>query len=64
MEETEATVARRDRKSLSAVVTESLAAQRRLEALREVVARMSKAQPPLTKAERTTAKRELRARKR
>jgi hypothetical protein len=57
-------VARRDRKSLSAVVTESLAAQRRLEALGEVVAWMSKAQPPLTKAERAKTKRELRARKR
>jgi hypothetical protein len=57
-------VARRERKSLSAVVTESLAARQRLEALGEVVAWMSKGQPPLTKAERAKARRDLRSRKR
>jgi hypothetical protein len=57
-------VARRERKSLSAVVTESLAAQQRLEALREVVTWMAEGQPALTKAERSKAGRELRSRKR
>ncbi len=57
-------IARREHKSLSSVVTESLAAQRRLEALGEVVAWMGKGAPPLTKAERARASRELRSRKR
>lgn len=57
-------VARRDRKSVSAVVTESLAAQKRLEALGEVVAWMSEGQHPATKAERASARRALRSRKR
>ncbi len=56
--------ARRERKSLSAVVTESLAAQRRLEALGEVVAWMSAGEPPLTRTEREAARRSLRSRKR
>jgi hypothetical protein len=46
------TVARREGKSLSAVVTESLAARQRLEALGEVVAWMAGDQRPLSKAER------------
>ena len=41
------TIARREGKSLSAVLTESLAEKRRLAALREVVAWMSKGQTPL-----------------
>jgi hypothetical protein len=53
--------ARRERKSLSSIVTESLATQRRLEALGDVVVWMSKGKPPLTKAERRTAARELRS---
>jgi hypothetical protein len=57
-------VARRERKSLSAVVTESLAAQQRLEALSEVVKWMAKGQRALTKAEREKARRELRTRRR
>jgi len=57
-------IARREHKSLSAVVTESLAAQRRLEALGEVVAWMSKRQAPLTRAERRAASRQLRSRRR
>jgi len=52
--------ARREHKSLSAVVTESLAAQRRLEALGEVVAWMAEGQAPLTRAERAAARRALR----
>jgi hypothetical protein len=57
-------VARRDHKSLSAVVTESLAAQKRLEALNEVITWMAEGQPPLTKAELARARRELRSRRR
>ena len=57
-------IARREHKSLSAVVTESLAAQRRLEALAEVVVWMSKGQAVLTNGERRTASRQLRSRKR
>jgi hypothetical protein len=56
--------ARRERKSLSAVVTEMLAAQRRLEALAEVVGWMSEGRRPLTKAEVAEAARELRSRRR
>ena len=56
--------ARRERKSLSAVVTETLAAQRRLEALAEVVAWMAEGQPRLTKDEIDAVGRELRSRKR
>ena len=56
--------ARRERKSLSAVVTESLATQRRLEALADVVEWMSADQKPLTPAERRDAARQLRSRKR
>ena len=56
--------ARRERKSLSAVLTETLAAQRRLEALAEVVAWMGEGQPPLTKTEAAAAARELRSRRR
>jgi hypothetical protein len=53
------TVARREGKSLSAVVTESLAERRRLTALAEVVAWMSEGQPPLTEAERNAAQRAI-----
>lgn len=56
--------ARREGKSLSAVVTESLAAQRRLEALTQVVGWMQEDQPPLTKAELNAADRALRSRRR
>jgi hypothetical protein len=42
------TLARREGKSLSAVVTESLAERRRLTALAEVVVWMAEAQAPLT----------------
>jgi hypothetical protein len=54
-------VARREGKSLSAVVTESLAERRRLAALAEVVAWMAEAQPPLTEAEQTAARQEIAA---
>jgi hypothetical protein len=52
-------LARREGKSLSAVVTESLAERRRLTALAEVVAWMGADQPPLTDAELNAARREL-----
>ena len=52
-------LARREGKSLSAVVTESLAERRRLAALAEVVAWMGEAQPPLTEGELKAAQREL-----
>jgi hypothetical protein len=55
------TLARRERKSLSAVVTESLAERRRLAALAEIVAWMGEGQPPLTDAELRAAHRELQA---
>ena len=53
------TVARREGKSLSAVVTESLAERRRLTALAEVVAWMGEGLPPLTDAELNTARRAI-----
>ena len=49
------TLARLEGKSLSAVVTESLAERRRLAALAEVVAWMAEAQPPLTDDELNAA---------
>jgi hypothetical protein len=52
-------VARREGKSLSAVLTESLAERRRLAALREVVAWMGKGEEPLSKEELAAANREL-----
>lgn len=55
--------ARREGKSLSAVVTESLAAQRRLEALTEVVEWMQAGQAPLSPAELRAAERSLRSRR-
>lgn len=58
------TRAKRERKSLSAVVTETIAAQRRLEALRDVVEWMQAEQPPLEARELATASRELKSRKR
>ncbi len=57
------TLARLEGKSLSAVVTESLAERRRLAALSEVVAWMAEAQPPLTDDELNGAQRELAARR-
>jgi hypothetical protein len=54
-------LARREGKSLSAVVTESLAERRRLVALAEVVAWMEEGQPPLSDAELRVAQRELAA---
>lgn len=53
------TLARREGKSLSAVVTESLAERRRLAALAEVVAWMGEEQAPLTDLELSAAQREL-----
>ncbi len=50
-------------KSLSAIVTESLAERRRLAALAEVVSWMAAAQPPLTDEELNTAQRELAAKR-
>lgn len=52
-------VARREGKSLSAVVTESLAERRRLAALREVVSWMGEGQEPLSEEELAAANREL-----
>jgi hypothetical protein len=52
-------LARRERKSLSAVVTESLAERRRLSALAEVVAWMGQGQPPLTEAELSGVRRAI-----
>lgn len=52
-------VARREGKSLSAVVTESLAERRRLAALRDVVSWMGKGEEPLSKEELAAASREL-----
>jgi hypothetical protein len=57
------TLARREGKSLSAVVTESLAERRRLTALAEVVAWMAEAQPSLTDEELNAAQRELAAKR-
>ena len=56
--------ARREGKSLSAVVTEALASQRRLEALAEVVGWVREDQPPPTEAELGAADRALRSRRR
>ncbi len=52
-------IARREGKSLSAVLTESLAERRRLAALREVVSWMGKGEAPLSKEELAAASREL-----
>jgi hypothetical protein len=52
-------IARREGKSLSAVLTESLAERRRLAALREVVSWMGKGEEPLSKEELAAANREL-----
>jgi hypothetical protein len=52
-------VARREGKSLSAVLTESLAERRRLAALREVIDWMQKGEEPLSQDELAAANREL-----
>ena len=52
-------LARREGKSLSAVLTESLAERKRLAALREVVSWMGKAEEPLSKEELAAANRQL-----
>ncbi len=52
-------VARRDGKSLSGVVTESLAERKRLAALREVVSWMGEGEAPLSEEELDAANREL-----
>jgi hypothetical protein len=52
-------VARREGKSLSAVVTESLAERRRLAALGEVLEWMGRGEAPLTREELGAAKRDL-----
>jgi hypothetical protein len=52
-------LARQEGKSLSAVLTESLAERRRLAALREVVAWMGNGAAPLSKEELATANVEL-----
>jgi hypothetical protein len=57
-------LARREKKSLSAVLTEALAERRRLRALAEVVTWMGEDQPPLTKPELRAARRELDSRRR
>jgi hypothetical protein len=57
------TLARREGKSLSAVVTESLAERRRLTALAEVVVWMAEAQAPLTDDELNAAQRAARPRR-
>ena len=56
-------LARREKKSLSAVLTEALAERRRLRALADVVAWMGEEQPALTKAELRAARRELDSRR-
>jgi len=56
--------AKREHKSLSAVVTETIATQRRLEALRDVVVWMQSEQAPLEPRELAAASRELKSRKR
>ena len=53
------TIARREGKSLSAVLTESLAEKRRLAALREVVTWKRKGQTQLSAAELSEARRAL-----
>jgi len=52
--------ARREHKSVSAIVTDTLAAQRRLEALRDVVEWMQSEQPPLELHEIKRAARDTR----
>lgn len=52
-------VARREGKSLSAVVTESLAERKRLAAMRDVLEWMGEGQPPLTREEIERAKKKL-----
>lgn len=52
-------VARREGKSLSAVVTESLSERRRLAALRDVVDWMGEGDAPLSAAELAAAKRAI-----
>jgi hypothetical protein len=52
-------VARREGKSLSAVLTESLAERRRLAALRQVIDWMQKGEEPLSQDELAAANREL-----
>lgn len=52
-------LARREGKSLSAVVTESLGERRRLTALRDVVSWMGEGEVPLTKEEIAAASRQL-----
>lgn len=52
-------VARREGKSLSAVLTESLAERKRLTALREVVSWMGEGEEPLSPEELAAASREL-----
>jgi len=52
-------IARREKKSLSAVVTESLAERRRLAALREVVSWMGQGEEPLSEQELAAANRDL-----
>jgi hypothetical protein len=52
-------VARREGKSLSAVVTESLAERKRLAAMREVLEWMGEGEPPLTRGEIEAAKKKL-----
>lgn len=56
--------AAREGKSLSALLTETLAERRRLEALAEVVAWMGEDAPAVSKAELAAARRELRGRRR
>lgn len=56
-------LARREGKSLSAVLTESLAERRRLVALREVVAWMGEGEAPLSDAELAAARRALGAKR-
>ena len=52
--------AKRRGKSLSAVVTEALSEQRRVEAMRDVLEWIGEEQPPLTEKERAAARRALR----
>lgn len=56
-------LARREGKSLSAVLTESLAERRRLAALHEVVAWMGEGESPLSAAELAAARRALGAKR-
>jgi hypothetical protein len=56
--------AKRRGKSLSAVVTEALAEQKRLDAMRDVLDWLSEGAEPLTPKERAAARRALRSCKR